>query len=297
MHTPLIFGEVLFDHFPDGSRVLGGAPFNVAWHLRGLGNDPILVSRIGTDPNGTALRQHMHTWGLRDHGLQTDPEHPTGTVQVRLEDGEPHYDILPDQAYDHTDANALPTDPGIGLIYHGTLGIRHPDAANALATLKQRHPEAAIFLDINLRPPWWQADQLEQLLHDATWLKVNENELDHLVPEEKRAAMKGRDLLRRYNLQGVIITLGERGAAAIDQDSTWHSSTLTEPVPVVDAVGAGDAFASVVIHGLMRGWPLNYHLLAKAQELALQIIGQRGATCDDRTVYDQLNTRWSPTRP
>jgi len=29
-----IFGEVLFDHFPDGSRVLGGAPFNVAWHLQ-----------------------------------------------------------------------------------------------------------------------------------------------------------------------------------------------------------------------------------------------------------------------
>ncbi|MCG2635366.1 MAG: carbohydrate kinase, partial [Gammaproteobacteria bacterium] len=26
-----IYGEVLFDHFPDGSRVLGGAPFNVAW--------------------------------------------------------------------------------------------------------------------------------------------------------------------------------------------------------------------------------------------------------------------------
>jgi len=34
---PVLFGEVLFDHFPDGSEVLGGAPFNVAWHLQGLG--------------------------------------------------------------------------------------------------------------------------------------------------------------------------------------------------------------------------------------------------------------------
>ena len=34
-HTrPVVFGEVLFDCFPDGSRVLGGAPFNVAWHCQ-----------------------------------------------------------------------------------------------------------------------------------------------------------------------------------------------------------------------------------------------------------------------
>ena len=33
----IIFGEVLFDTFPDGTAVLGGAPFNVAWHLQGFG--------------------------------------------------------------------------------------------------------------------------------------------------------------------------------------------------------------------------------------------------------------------
>ena len=46
---PLIVGEVLFDVFPDGSRVLGGAPFNVAWNLCALGADPLLISRVGTD--------------------------------------------------------------------------------------------------------------------------------------------------------------------------------------------------------------------------------------------------------
>ena len=37
---PLIFGEVLFDQFEDGSSVLGGAPFNVAWHLQAFGMQP-----------------------------------------------------------------------------------------------------------------------------------------------------------------------------------------------------------------------------------------------------------------
>ncbi|MDA1342582.1 MAG: carbohydrate kinase, partial [Proteobacteria bacterium] len=35
-----VFGEVLFDHFPDGTKVLGGAPFNVAWHLQVFGQQP-----------------------------------------------------------------------------------------------------------------------------------------------------------------------------------------------------------------------------------------------------------------
>ena len=33
----VVYGEVLFDCFPDGRRVLGGAPFNVAWGLKGFG--------------------------------------------------------------------------------------------------------------------------------------------------------------------------------------------------------------------------------------------------------------------
>ena len=52
-----VFGEVLFDHFPDGSRVLGGAPFNVAWHLQAFGQSPRFISRIGNDPAGLRNRR------------------------------------------------------------------------------------------------------------------------------------------------------------------------------------------------------------------------------------------------
>jgi fructokinase len=53
---PLVFGEVLFDCFPDGTEVLGGAPFNVAWHLQGFGLSPLLVSRVGNDARGQQIR-------------------------------------------------------------------------------------------------------------------------------------------------------------------------------------------------------------------------------------------------
>ena len=47
-----IFGEVLYDVFPDGTQVLGGAPFNVAWHAQAFGLSPQFISRVGSDEAG-----------------------------------------------------------------------------------------------------------------------------------------------------------------------------------------------------------------------------------------------------
>ena len=79
---PLIFGEVLFDRFPDGSEVLGGAPFNVAWHLQGFGLRPRLISRIGEDRAGRRVVEAMDRWGLDTAGVQRDLRRPTGAVDI-----------------------------------------------------------------------------------------------------------------------------------------------------------------------------------------------------------------------
>ena len=85
---PLIFGEVLFDHFPDGTAVLGGAPFNVAWHLHAFGLRPLMISRIGNDELGGRVQEAMQKWGMDCSGMQIRHcTHPTGTVQVTFQDG------------------------------------------------------------------------------------------------------------------------------------------------------------------------------------------------------------------
>lgn len=97
---PLIFGEVLFDRFPDGSVVLGGAPFNVAWHLQAFGLAPLVISRVGRDALGGAVVAAMTGWGMDRRGVQFDATHPTGTVEVAFQAGEPHYAIVDRVAYD-----------------------------------------------------------------------------------------------------------------------------------------------------------------------------------------------------
>ncbi|HRV09486.1 MAG TPA: PfkB family carbohydrate kinase, partial [Acidobacteriota bacterium] len=90
---PVVFGEVVFDLFPDGSEVLGGAPFNVAWHLKGLGERPLMITRIGDDQRGRAILDRMLSAGLDVAGVQMDEEHPTGTVRVLLDSAGPRFQI------------------------------------------------------------------------------------------------------------------------------------------------------------------------------------------------------------
>ena len=95
---PAVFGEVLFDRFEDGSSVLGGAPFNVVWHLQGFGLEPLLISRVGNDRLGEQVIAAMESWGMDTRGIQFDKDHPTGTVNVTLNNGQPTFDIVPERA-------------------------------------------------------------------------------------------------------------------------------------------------------------------------------------------------------
>ena len=96
---PVIFGEVLFDHFADGSRILGGAPFNVAWHLRGFNSNPLVISAVGDDAEGREILERMTSWDLMTHGVQVDRKHPTGRVTATVVDGENRFEIAPGQAW------------------------------------------------------------------------------------------------------------------------------------------------------------------------------------------------------
>jgi fructokinase len=287
---PLVFGEALFDCFPDGSEILGGAPFNVAWHLQAFGAGPVFISRVGKDAMGQRIEQAMTERGMTTLALQRDPGHDTGTVQVKLSGGEPSYDIVDDVAWDHIDAVALPPMPSGGLLYHGSLATRHAHSADALRTLRGRL-DPAVFVDVNLRDPWWTKAQLQHLLEGAGWVKLNADELALLAPDGNDVEGRARRLCERYGLKAVFATLGAEGAAAVAHDGQVHRIAPSGSVEVVDAVGAGDGFAAVLILGLLRGWSIP-DTLKRAQAFASAIVGRRGATVDDPAFYAPFIDDW-----
>lgn len=287
---PLIFGEVLFDRFPDGAAVLGGAPFNVAWHLQAFGLAPLMITRIGEDDLGDQVRQAMQQWGMDCAGLQTDPQHPTGSVEVSFVDHEPHYDIVPDRAYDFIAADALPALDGNWLLYHGSLALRNPVSAAALAAIKAR-AQARVFFDVNLRAPWWERQSVLQWSRQATWVKLNDDELQVLVPDLSEPveqlnhlwAGEGEYIVLTRGKEGATVTMAEAGGV--------YTVRPNHGTQVVDTVGAGDAFCSVLILGLVRQWPIDL-TLQRAQQFASAVVGLRGATTQDKAFYQGIMDSW-----
>ena len=125
----------------------------------------------------------------------------------------------------------------------------------------------------------------------ASCLKVNEQELQAIVPGEDSLDDRITHLLNALPLETLIVTRGELGAIAVSADGTRIEQVPSLTLDVVDTVGAGDAFSSVLLLGMARGWPLTLSM-QRAQEFANAIVGIRGATSDDRSFYEAFLATW-----
>ncbi len=309
-HKVLVFGEVLFDYFEDQSSVLGGAPFNIAWHLQQFGLHPVMVSKIGNDSLGNLVLAAMDELAMDKSGLQVDASYPTGRVQVTVNQGEPSYEILANQAYDFIDPPELSFEPPFKLLYHGSLALRNQYSRDTLNKLVEQS-QLPVFVDINLRAPWWQASLVTNILKRATWVKLNREEL-FLIAAENDHNNKGNDpnlekirhhekhfdldecielFLKSYPCKVLIVTLGEEGALAVDAEGRRYQVAPQGKPALVDAVGAGDAFASVSILGQLLNWPIKI-TLERAQAFASATLNIKGALSKEKSFYQPFLDQW-----
>lgn len=295
--TVVLVGEVLADIFPDRA-VLGGAPFNAACHLQAFGQHPVLITRLGEDALRDEVMNAMNQKGLDTLGVQFDKHYPTGQVRVHIEEGGHRFEILPTQAYDFIHPGVarltlLSTHPA--LVYFGTLAQRHTVSRQALKTLL-RGAQSARFLDINLRPPWYDQKTLTHSLQYAEIVKLNDAELSELAtmfglpgasPHEQAWA-----LINQFDLEQVLVTCGDAGAWHMDRDGMLaEAASSNRVVKLVDTVGAGDGFASVFMLGSLCGWPI-LKTLERANTFAAAICEIRGAVPDQMAFYEPFKEAW-----
>lgn len=287
-NRPLIVGEVLFDEFPGGHRILGGAPFNVAWNLQGLGLRPLFVSAVGADAEGEVVQEKMEAWDMDTTALRVATELPTGRVRVDLERGEPEYRILADQAYDEIVAPAFDAFyDDFSLLYYGSLAYRGPTSRT---TIRRLIDESGLprFVDINIRQPWFNREAAGELLSGAAWIKLSVDELEFLSNTACRSAGQIAEavagLRSVYRARCFFVTCGASGAYAIDEGAEVLFADAPTPTPFVDAVGAGDAFSAAAIVGVIRGLPLP-DILAAAVQYASKTCQRQGATSTLREHY------------
>ena len=257
---PLVLGEVLWDIFPDCTR-LGGAPLNFAAHALRMGHAPLLFSAVGNDDLGRQAVREIQFLGLRLTSLlQSTDRYPTGRAAVSLDAlGQAAFRIERPAAYD---ALTLSTGEIQTLrawspdwLYFGTLFSSRPEGRAILFELLRLMPDALRFYDLNLRPGFDSPPLVRELLEQAEVVKMNQDEMCSIhrylgLPAETNAFCAAA--AERFGWRAVCVTLGSRGCAVF-ANGQYHEEPA-RPIEVADTVGAGDAFAAAFLHGLTAQW-------------------------------------------
>jgi fructokinase len=301
----VIWGEVLWDLFPDGPQ-LGGAPANVAWHLGQAGGWARLVTRVGDDDDGRRAIAQLEQ--VVDVSLvQIDGERATGTVEVSVNAGEPSYRLVPGRAWERiactADVRAALAEASV-LVY-GTLSQRTPEGLAAWRDAVRAAAATCIKVyDLNLRKA--ATTEIEERasvdagIAAADVIKVNDRELAALAEwrgwsdpvralrdnRPSSGTSQGRPSSGTSQGRRVLaVTHGAAGSTLYSDAGAVEIPGVRAPAPV-DNVGCGDAYLAILVHGLTRGWDLRECGLA-ASRWASAVASARGATptfSDDRVA-------------
>lgn len=273
-------GEMLWDVFPEGKK-LGGAPLNFSHHCAQLGATSHPVSAVGADADGAEIRQILASKNLPDAQVQTDTTHPTGSVNVTLQNGKPTYEILAEVAWDYIrfDQNLRDLASRADAVCFGSLAQRGPvSRATILAFLEAMRPEALRIFDVNLRQNFYSREILETSLRHANIFKLSDEELPTLAGffDLSGEVLEQLQALRQmFDLRLVAYTRGGEGSLLVTANETSDHPGF--PAEVIDTVGAGDSFTAMLCMGLLQNLPLA-EINRRACQVASFVCSRSGAT-------------------
>ncbi|MEU9132324.1 carbohydrate kinase [Kitasatospora sp. NPDC048540] len=253
----LVVGEALADVVDsrDSRRVHpGGSPANTALGLARLGHRVRLATRLGEDEYGAVIRDHLAAGGVALAPGSVGAWRTSSATAVLDREGratytfDVHWDLCPRSA-------GLPAGRDFGHLHAGSVAaLLDPGAERVLAMVRGAPADVTVSYDPNLRPallgsPEEERPRVEGLVALSDVVKVSDEDLGWLYP--------GADPLEaaaswvRNGPSLVVLTRGALGARAF-----WRHGRLdvdAVPVEVADTIGAGDAFMSGLVSGLLEG--------------------------------------------
>ncbi len=248
------FGEILWDVLPGGAKA-GGAPLNVAIHLKKQGHSPLVISKVGDDSEGKELVRFIKNAGLNDTFIATDTELPTSKVLVRLDANKnASYEICEPVAWDNiiSDKQKENLCANARIIIFGSLASRNAVTRRTLTQLL-KNSEAKRIFDVNLRPPFDDPGIVESLLKLADFVKMNDEELIKIASWHGESG-KIKNLIvwfsKYYNCPEICVTRGAKGAFLLINDSVYEHRGFK--IDAEDTVGAGDSFLAALIAQLEK---------------------------------------------
>jgi 5-dehydro-2-deoxygluconokinase len=230
------------------TRFVGGFAGNVATGLARLGVRTAIVSRVGDEGHGEFVRRWLGHEGVDVRFLRTDPYWLTPPTFCEVWPPDkfpilfyrrptaPDWQLSPDDFEPQEVADAR-------LLYATGTGLaQSPSRETTLGALRAHH--GTTIFDLDWRPTLWDEPGAYQALASEA--------ADHadvvIGNEEEVAAAQIREVSR------LVVKRGERGATVYEAGEV--TDVPGHPVDVVNGLGAGDAFAAALGHGLLQGMSL-----------------------------------------
>jgi fructokinase len=257
-------GEVLWDVLPERT-CLGGAPANFAYITTLMGDQGIVASRVGEDSPGVEALRHMEELGLNIDHVQTDRQHRTGCVQVKVDgQGIARYEIAHLVAWDFLEwtLDWQHLAEKVDAVCFGSLAQRSEESCGTIRRfLRATSAHAVKVFDVNLRQSYYSAETVSESMKLADIAKLNDEELPRVMTlcklphKDKDERSSAQRLLEAFDLKLVCVTRGERGSLLVrGRDVSEHRGFR---VKVADTVGSGDAFTAGLVHEYLHGASLD----------------------------------------
>lgn len=286
-------GEALIDLTPPtgkdlttatqlGARI-GGAPLNVAVHLKRCGADPTFLGALSNDSFGDRIRMLLERKKI-SHVPPRAVDAPTRLAVIDGGEQQPPFRFYGNRP---ADTRLSMRDvrkaivPGVQALYVSSLMMTDRRAAkvqmDAVAIARELE-NVVIVCDPNPRPEAW-TDQdamilaTERLLAYSWISKISLDDARVLGWPDEPIALNS--FLKERTPGYTIITDGARGCWLDAPNGVDHYSV--PEVPVVDATGAGDAFFARIVANALRDWAITPETVMQAAYEGSQVAGKRGA--------------------
>lgn len=247
-----------------------GAESNVAINLARLGLHVGWRGRLGCDPFAGIITDSLEAAGVDTDMIEYDASAPTG---IYFKDPHPSgtrtWYYRSTSAASFMDTEFVDCLPQAQLWHLSGITPALSDSCRRLTEKALTSSEAPLLsFDVNYRPSLWESPEtaaacLRTLANHADLCFVGLDEAYCLWGTDTPTQV--REVLSEPGT--VIIKDAEHGATAVNAAGEHHF-VATQPVPVREPVGAGDAFAAGYLYGLLIGTPLTTslklgHLLAR----------------------------------
>ena len=249
---------------PDLRREFGGCAGNIAYSLKLLGSDPLIVATVGEDAG--PYRTRMRALGLREDFVREVAGTFTAQAFITTDLDDNQITAFHPGAMFHSHFNDVRTAEG------AKLGIVSPDGADGMLRHAAGFAEAGVpfVFDPGQALPILGSEALLNCLQQARYCTVNDYEARLMCDKTGRSE---EELARE--VEALVVTLGAEGSRV-----HWRGEVFAVPAvradAVVDPTGCGDAYRAGLLHGIVNGWDMRRSAQLAAVMGAIKIAHRGG---------------------